>query len=262
MKQNKSSQKLYGKRILITRAKSQAESFVNLLKQLNAIPLEIPTIKIVPMDSYDLLASCIKRFSVYGYVIFTSSNAVKYFFDYLSVNAASASLKDKKLCVVGEKTSKALSDKGLKTDIMPAHDYKAEGLLEELSKYQLRGEHILIPSALVTRDVLAKGLLEMGAIVDEPPVYQTVIDLASREKIIELLESKQADYITFTSSSTVINLIELLGERFKPDLFDNIKIACIGPITADRLRDFKLKPDIIAEVYTIEGLIDAMLRDV
>src|SRR4051794_22662810 len=253
--------KLNGKRIIVSRAKEQAGSLSNLLREQGADILEIPFIEIRAAQSYEALDKAIENLLSYDWLILTSVNGVKAFFSRLEKQGKSeADLLHLKIVAIGPATSKAIEKHGIPVDVMP-DEYVAEAVVEEL-RTQVKGERVLLVRAKVARDVIPNALRELGARVHVMEAYETVVPESSRKIIQEALQSDKKPYaITFTSSSTVKNFVELVGqENLKSGLLDGVKLASIGPVTSATLRDIGLRVDIEAKEYTIPGLVEAILK--
>lgn len=250
---------LYKKQIIVTRAREQASNFANLLESNGAWPIEFPTIETVPPDSWDALDSAIQNIEKYNWLIFTSANSVKYFLQRLKKNKKDIRcLKGIKLCTIGPKTAEELEKLGIRIDYMPS-EYKAEAIIEGLSSKEIKGKKILIPRAAVAREVLPEELAKMGATVDVVEAYKTVRPEKKTDGIKKMLKNKEIDAITFTSSSTVINFVDMFKKEEISDLVNGVPIACIGPITAKTAEKYGLKASIIPEHYTIEAFTDAIV---
>lgn len=252
---------LFGKHILITRSRTQASRMTKVLEDLGAFCTEISSIKIeIPGDGWKSIDKGIEHVKEYDWIVFTSQNGVDAFFGRLNEKGLdSRALGCAKIAVIGPATDKQLRRYGLKADCVP-EKYKAEDLLEAMKQLIKPGEKIFLPRAKVARSVLPDGLVEAGCTVDVVEAYQTVCDVENKEKLKDLLIRKEVDIITFTSSSTVHNLIGQI--EGKTELLENVSLACIGPITADACREYHLNPDIISDVFTIEGLAGAIVKGV
>jgi len=253
--------KLNGKRIIVSRAKEQAGSLSSLLKEEGADVLEIPFIEIRPAQSYEALDKAIENLLAYDWLILTSVNGVKALFSRLEKQGKSeADLLHLKIVAIGPATAKAIEKHGIPVDIMP-DEYVAEAVVEEM-RNQVKGERVLLVRAKVARDVIPNALRELGAKVHVMEAYETVVPEASRTTILEALNSdKKPSVITFTSSSTVKNFVELVGqETISSGLLDGVKLASIGPVTSSTLKDLGLRVDVEAEEYTIPGLVEAILK--
>ena len=248
---------LFGKRIVVTRSRSQASKLVHVLDAKGALCEEIPTILIdSPSDEYQGMDESIDALPNYDWIIFTSQNGVNCFFQRLYKQGKDArALGHLRIGAIGPVTARELNHYGLHADCVPKK-YKAEDLLEEMKHQVKPGESILIPRAKEARSILPEGLTDIGAKVKVVEAYQTIPDKENKEKLISLLEKKEVDIITFTSSSTVHNLIKQIDGRI--ELLEGVSLACIGPITADTCRSYHLNPAIISDVYTIDGLVEAI----
>ena len=248
---------LFGKNILVTRARQQASLLTKKLEALGAKCIEAPSIKIVEPDSYEPLDQAIGAMNKYQWVIFTSVNGVEHFFARLIEKGLDArALGNAKVVAIGVSTSNKLHDYGIYADIVPV-EFVAEGIIDALNGKIKQGDQILIPRAKEAREILPEKLRQMGAMVDVVPAYQTVAGDINQKEILEMLKNGEIDLITFTSSSTVKNLLKLLGDEGL-DLIGKTTTACIGPITAKTCVDNGFNPQILADEYTIEGLTTAI----
>jgi len=247
---------LFGKKILVTRAREQASVLTDGLAKLGADCIEAPAIKIVPPESYGELDDAIAHLKEYHWLIFTSANGVEYFFARMAVAGLDTRAIAAKVAAIGSQTADKLKSYGITADSIPA-EFRAEGIVEALADYIKPGMKILIPRALVARDLLPEKLTELGANVKVAPAYRTVAGDTNGQELAAKLEQGAIELVTFTSSSTVTNLLELLGEN-GAQLVAKAKVACIGPITAETCLAHDIKPDVIAEEYTIKGLIEAI----
>ena len=247
---------LLGKHILVTRARAQASALTEKLTALGAACVETPVIRIVPpADGYAALDAAIGELHTYHWLIFTSVNGVEHFFAQLHhAGRDTRALGYAKVAAIGSATAKALHSYGIDADLVP-EEFRAEAVVEALKPILPPRARILLPRAQEARDVLPESLRAHGATVDVTPAYETVPELSGGEELAERLRNGEIDFVTFTSSSTVKNLVHQLG-NITP--LQQVKIACIGPVTAETARSFALEPDIIAENYTIDGLVDAI----
>ncbi len=251
---------LFGRKIIVTRARDQASTLVKRLKDLGAEVMEFPTISIVPPDSYGPLDRAIGQLDYFHWVLFTSANGVKAFFQRLNaLKMDSRALAGKGLGVIGPGTEAELRLQGLIPDLVPER-FVAEGILEAFKRLDIKGKQILIPRAQEARDVLVRGLEEMGAGVWDVPAYKTVIPEIRKEVLEQVFLKAQADLITFTSSSTVSNLVRILGLNNLPvhEIIGRLKAACIGPITEETAKGYGFDVIIRPEIYTIEALVGAI----
>ena len=247
---------LFGKKVLITRSRAQASQFRAKLEELGAQPVEIPTIRTAPLEDYTQLDDALGRLPSYGWVIFASGNAVDAVFSRLTHLGKDARAFGG-VCVgaIGPATSAALSGRGIAADFIPTRPV-SEIVLEELSQREWDGVPVLLPGADIGRDVLHRGLTGLGARVDLIPAYRTVPVTGMKDKARKALESG-VDAVTFTSSSTVKNLLDLLDGDM--EALENCRIACIGPTTAATAEELGLTVDLVADVHTVDGLVDALV---
>ena len=249
---------LFGKRILVTRSRAQASRLTAGLEDLGADCLEAPAIRIQPpADNYAALDKAIQGLADFDWIIYTSANGVEHFFSRLSeAGLDSRSLCGKKICAIGSATAQALEKHGIKADIVPK-EYRAEGILSAMYGKLKEGDKVLLPRAAEARSILPEELKRQGADVVVATAYETVAGEADGMALSEELANGSIDAVTFTSSSTVKNLLKLLGDN-APELLKNVKIAAIGPITAETCKQNGLQVTVQAQEYTIDGLIQAV----
>jgi uroporphyrinogen III methyltransferase/synthase len=251
---------LLGKRIVVTRARQQASDLVTRLSDLGAECLEYPTINVVPTDNPAPLEDAINQLSAYDWIVFTSVNGVKYFFDRLfEMGLDVRALNHLRTAAIGPVTSQRLRTFGLKSDIIP-ENYRAEAVVDAFRKEDLAEKRVLLPRAAEARPVLPVELRKMGAEVTEVTTYRTEKVRNKADSLIEQLTENCIDLITFTSSSTVKNFKALLPEKTFKDLLEDVTIASIGPITTDTATRSGFRVSITAEEYTIPGLCDAIVK--
>jgi len=249
---------LFGKRVLVTRAEHQANEFSRLLVELGAIPVEMPVIKIDPPRSWKKLDQAIMNRREYGWIMFTSVNAVEMFWKRLYIlNLDSRWLADTKVGAIGPATARALEEKGVRPDYLPKI-YTSQGFLAGLKKKDIAGCKVFLPRADIAGNELSDGLAKLGAEVKQVTAYRTATATKSISQAKQMLLGGEIDVITFTSVSTVNSLLAILGQRW--EVIKQAKLACIGPNTAAALADKGLKADIVAAEYTVLGLIEAMER--
>jgi len=248
---------LFGKKIVVSRARAQASAFAEKLEELGAEIIEFPAIKIIPPADYTCFDKSLDSLADYRWVIFTSENGVKYFFNRIRDKKKDIrELKEARLCAIGPKTREALEEKGLRVDLMP-EEYRAEKVVEALAGKIASGDRVLLPRADRARKLLGESLEKLGAVVDNVEAYRTVYGDGDAGLLRRLLKDKGVDMVTFTSSSTVNNLVDLLGDE-AARLLDGVAVAAIGPITADTARQRGLEVKAEAEEYTIDGLVKAI----
>ncbi len=260
-------QPLFGKRVLITRSRTQASRLRTLLEEQGAEPLELPSIEIVPLEDCTELDAALAQYGLlpletpFGtiskfWTIFASANAVDAVFGRMDAyNQDSRVFADSTVGAIGPATAAALIQRGIKPDFIPTTSV-SEAVIKELSDREWAGVPVLLPGADIGRDVTAKGLSDLGAKVERVTAYRTVTPTNAAQDARKLL-SQGVDAITFTSSSTVRNLLEILGgdkSALEPSL-----IACIGPVTAGTARELGLRVDLEAAEHTVEGLVEALV---
>ncbi len=247
---------LLGKGIVITRPERQADDLARLLIREGAYPIAFPTIKIVPPDDWVELDEAIDKLKTYDWLIFTSANGVQFFFERLQdKNKDIADLKGIKVCCIGPATALQLEKKGIIVDIIP-EQFIAEGILHSFASLDLVGKKILIPRASQARDILPEGLKKQGAEVDVVTAYRTINSGRKKEDFVAMINDNKVDVITFTSSSTVTNFVEIMGSDFK--LPAHVDVACIGPVTAATAKKAGFKIAIAHDEYTMEGLVQSL----
>ena len=249
---------LFGKTVIVTRARAQASALTQKLEALGAKVIEAPAIKIVPASDYAPLDVAISNISTYKWLVLTSANGVEYFFEHLrSAGKDARALANVKIAAIGSATAKALAAHGITADLIPSA-YRAEELVEALHSQVEAGDKILLARAKVAREVLPEALRKMGATVDVVTAYETIADYENKDELIAALESDEASVVTFTSSSTVTNLLQVLGD--KAELLNKAVLAAIGPVTGDTLTKHGYTAAINAAEYTIDGLTEAILQ--
>jgi uroporphyrinogen III methyltransferase/synthase len=239
---------LFGKRIVVTRAREQAGALSPHLTALGAGVIELPTIEIRPPADLAPLTRAIAALDTYDWLIFTSANGVRFFIDQLDDLRKLRA----KICAIGPATRDAVEALHVKVDLMGT-EYVAEGLIAAFAPYDLAGKRILLPRAAVARDLVPTELARRGAHVDVVEAYRTVAPESLAETGREVLAT-HPDCITFTSSSTVQNLVDAVGA----EALRGIPAASIGPITTRTARDLGVEIAAQAKVFTVEGLIEAV----
>lgn len=250
---------LFGKRVLVTRSREQASVLSEAIEEAGGEPLEFPTIRVVEPEDYAPLDRAIGELNTFDWIIFTSVNGVQAFFQRLRHHCKDVrELYRARLCAIGPKTREALENYGLLVETVPG-EYRAEKIIEALRDKVAAGTKILLPRADIARKVLPEALKQMGANVTEVTAYRTVAGNGDSARVREMLKHGEIHLVTFTSSSTVHNLVKMLNAPNLEALLKGVTMACIGPVTAGTARDLGLKVDLVAEEYTIEGLMRAVL---
>jgi uroporphyrinogen-III synthase len=292
-------QPLSGIRVLVGRARHQASALSTDLRKRGAEVIEIPFIEIRKPRSFTPLDSALKNLDTYDWLILTSVNGVDAMWERMNklhltppsrkreghdfsrvlreskrtagLAAAGSSLR---IAAIGPATKKAIEQRGVKVDVVPK-EYVAESVVRSL-KTKVKGKRVLLVRAKVARDVIPQELRKAGAHVDVVEAYETVVPQSSRRRVHAALKSRRPHIVTFTSSSTVRNFVDLLGSpaavkspqsvrgRGRPRHIglDGILMASIGPITSSTLREVGLPSDISAKEFTIPGLVRAIVAAV
>jgi uroporphyrinogen III methyltransferase/synthase len=254
------SQTLLGKRIVITRARSQAGSLARRIEDLGGEVLEFPTIEIRPPADPRPIEAAIKNLTRYDWLVFTSANGVECFFERMAHFKRSLNDRaDMQFAAIGPETAKRLEAVGIKNCLVPA-TYRAEGILDLLQRDAMRGKRVLIPRAAEAREILPETLRRWGAEVNVVETYRTVIPQADTGKLKEMLRRRAVDMVTFTSSSTVANFARLFDGRRLADILNEIPIACIGPITQNTVEELGGIAAVSAREFTIPGLVYAIVE--
>ena len=254
------SRPLFGTTVLVTRPREQAGEFADLLAGYGARVLTMSTIAIVPPVDWRPLDRAIGDLARYDWVIFTSVNGVRFFFERLRALGRDArALGRARFGAIGPRTAEALAGQGFKADVVP-DEYQAEGVLEAFKKEDVKGVRILIPRAEVARDLLPEELRARGADVTVAVAYRTVRPEADGKALKEQLRRREVGVVTFTSSSSVRNYVELFADQAEASVLTaNAVVACIGPITAETAESCGLKVGIRSKENTIPALAEAIV---
>ncbi|MCX5837980.1 MAG: uroporphyrinogen-III C-methyltransferase [Deltaproteobacteria bacterium] len=247
---------LFGRGIVVTRPEAQAGELAELLQAEGARVIPFPVIRIAPPESWEALDGAIDRLDAYRWIIFTSANGVAFFFRRLRERRGDIrDLKGIRIATIGPATAAAVGALGIRVDIVP-EEFISEGVVRAFTGEDLRGCRVLLPRAEEARDVIPEGLAEMGAKVDVVTAYRTIRSHRDPSGILPLLDGGKVDVITFTSHSTVNHFFGIMGADFR--LPSQVRIACIGPVTAAAAQNAGLTVHILQERYTIPGLVDAI----
>ena len=254
---------LFGKRIVVTRTRDQASELTAGLEEAGADCLEYSTIHIEPVESYEILDGELDRLKEYHWILFSSLNGITYFFKRLFAKGMDArDLKGPAIAVVGKSTADSLLQYGINADLIPP-TFTSEGLAESLLDQGVEGRNILIPRAQKGREVLPETLRGAGAQVTVAPVYKNVPPQGRKDALRNELEAGRVSMVTFTSSSTVRNfltMVDAVDQEELKQLFQGVKIAAIGPITAKTVTDNGLTVDVQPAVHTIPEMIQAIIE--
>ena len=248
---------LFGRRIMVTRTRTQASGLSARLAELGASPVEIPTIEIRPLEQFSELDSYLRTLSNFDWVAFTSANAVRAVCDRLiETGMDMRAFYHVKVAAVGRATSSELLKRGVRADLTPERA-TSNGLASALAEDGVSGKRILLPRSDIATTEFPDSLRSNGAIVSDVDAYRTVTPNEAQSAVKEALR-RGVDAITFTSSSTVSNLIKLLDHDVSP--LSGVTVACIGPVTAATASDFGLKVDIVSRVAATDILADALVE--
>ncbi len=244
---------LTGRRILITRPEQQAADGLDRLRALGAEVVHVPLLRILPPSSYEPLDQALRRLGTYHWVVFTSQNGILAVEDRLRRLAIPLEvLRGVRLAAIGPATARRLAHIGAPPALTPP-EYRAEALVEAFSAYDLRQARVLIPRAEEARDVLPRGLRALGASVEVVAAYRTEVAWDQVDRLVAVLR-EGVDALTLTSPSAARALVRLLGSR----LPEGVRVVCIGPVTAEAARRLGVRVDAVAEVYTSEGMVQAL----
>ena len=244
---------LHGLRVIVTRARAQASGLARRLESLGAEVVELPAIRIEPTIETDEVRRAVESIHSYALVCLTSPNGARLLFEAMAAQGRDArALASASVAAIGPGTARELRRHGIEADLVPER-FVAESLVAELAEMPLEGKPVLIARAAQARDVLPDALRERGAEVDVVALYETMTE-EPRPEAVEAAQS--ADFITFTSSSTVTNLLAALGERMPAAA----KVISIGPVTSATARDAGLEVHAEAERHDVDGLVDTLIR--
>ena len=250
---------LFGQRIVVTRTREQASQLSRQLLELGAEVLEIPTIKIVPPDNKQDLMDALLGLGEYDWIVFTSPNGVDAFFDYFF--KAFEDLRDiggVRIAAVGAATASKLRELHLKVDLMP-DEYVTRKIISAFRDFKsIENLRFLLVRAQVANQELPKALEEAGGIIDDVALYKTVPETEDRNGAAARFAEAGADWITFTSSSTVQNFHARFNLPLILKQYPKTRIASIGPETSKALIELGIKPTVQAKEHTIDGLVQAL----
>jgi len=254
---------LSGRRILITRAREQASGFAAVLEAAGAEVMEFPTIGFAPPESWAPLDAAVARLREYQWVIFTSANGVRFFWERLQ--AAGRDTRDLAgitVCAIGPATAAALKSVGIRADLVPT-EFKAEALVAAIQAgfgaEAIAGSRVLLARAAEAREVIPEELERLGAQVDVVAAYRTIKSDSDADAIRAMLREGKIHAVTFTSSSTVKHFLDLVGGEAEM-LLRGVVVASIGPITAQTAARHGIVSHIVPENYTIPALAEALVR--
>lgn len=258
-------QPLLGHKVLVTRAKNQASELSDAIRELGGEPIEFAVISMRQPSSPELLErldAAILNLSAYQWVFFTSVNGVEFCIRrLLELGLTIQSLRGTRIAAVGPKTAEALQKHGLTVELIP-QEFVSEGFVSAIRPYIQQGDRALLPTADIARTIISQQLSELGMDVTQVIAYENVPDEEIGPEIIDLLRDQEIQIVTFTSSSTVRNLLAAIRSYHDEplDLLKNISVACIGAKTADTARELGLHVSVVAKEYTIPGLVQSLVE--
>lgn len=246
---------LSGRRVLVTRAKAQASALSEQIRAAGGEPVELAVIRIAPPDSWEPLDAAIERLAEYRWLVLTSANGVESFVSRLP--APGALPPGLRVAAVGSATARALAAAGIRVDLIPP-EYRGAALPGAMAPLLAPGDRVLMPRGDMADPALAERLAALGAVVDDVVAYRTLTGGPDDAAVIAALESRSMDYVTFTSSSTVTGLLQVVGG---PARLAGARIACIGPETAKAAQSSGLTVHLVAKEATVPGLVAALIED-
>lgn len=248
---------LFGKKILITRDEKGNDGFANLCAARHAVPIKLNTIKINSMLRADGLSEIISRITNSGWVIFTSANGVRFFFDYLYSNNKDARvLANAQVAAIGPITSGTLEEFGIRADFVP-DAFTGEQLARQLCDFTpMKDKKILLLRSEQASKELYNLLMNAGAKVVEHAVYTTQNANFNEQEALSMLKKDEVDWVTFASPSAV----KSFSDKINADIINEsaVKVGAIGPVTAAELKNKNFKVDLQAPEHTLEGLLEAI----
>ncbi len=251
---------LFGRGVVVTRAREQASDLSRLIREMGGCVYEFPTIAVGPVADDEPIEKAVLGLAAYDWLVFTSVNGVRYFWDKLAKLYLDArALAGIQVAAIGPATAEELKKRGIIPDFVP-EKYVAESIVEGMLALGVAGKRVLIPRAREAREVLPEELAKAGATVEILPVYETTLAQEDPSEILDALERGALHFLTFTSSSTVHNFFKLVEPEEISKRRAELKIACIGPVTAKTLSGYGFEPDIQPEDYTIPALAQALTQ--
>jgi|WetSurMetagenome_2_1015567.scaffolds.fasta_scaffold00922_10 uroporphyrinogen-III synthase len=251
---------LKNKTIVLTRTIEQSKESAAIFSELGADVIVFPTLEIVPPNNWDKFDELILSSQKIDFIVFTSAHAVTMFIKRCNELNKQIDFGNIKVVAVGNKTKSLCEENDIKVDIVPKK-FSGEGVVDELSKYDLKDKLVFIPRSAIGREDLPKGLEELGAKIVTVPVYN--VSLPSKESILhnsEKLNSTKPDVFIFTSPSTFENFLLIMNIDNPVSFFKNYDVAAIGPTTKSAIENSKVKVSIMPDEFTIKGLANKMIE--
>ena len=250
---------LKGKTIVITRTIEQSQESAAALTNLGANVIIVPTLEIVPPSDWSKFDSVVTHPERIDFIIFTSVHSVQMFSKRCQEIGAIINYNRIKVVAVGNKTSSYCHKNNISVNIVP-DKFSAEGVIEALSKYNLKNKVVFIPRSAIGREELPLGLKDLGAIIKSVPVYNVAIPSGDNLKLsLQQLDSSQIDLFIFTSPSTFENFLQIADIKNPFQYFGRFDVAAIGPTTKEAIEAKKVKVRIMPDEFTINGLINKIV---
>jgi uroporphyrinogen III methyltransferase/synthase len=260
MTQTATMKPLAGIRIMVTRPKEQSRELSDRLRALGSSVIELPTIEILPPTNLASLDNAAQNLRSYDWVIFTSVHGVQSFLSRMkALNIPDTNLRLTRVAAIGPVTAAALKTASIEPEYVPT-EYLSERIVEGMGT--VRGKRILLPRADIASKVLPTLLRENGAIVDEIIAYRTVTPQDLTFEKAKALFNSGVDIVTFTSPSTVRNLVQVVGKNELVDLLRKVKVACIGPVTLEAVRELGVEVNVVSKEHTVNGLVEAIVHEI
>lgn len=252
---------LAGKKILITRAKSQSKRFASKIQTFGGIPIAVPLIAIQPPNDKQAIIETLKQIKTFDWLVFTSQNGVQAFFSVVQSERISfQSFQHLKMAVVGKSTDACLRQYGFKADVVPEGEFTAESLAKELLKNVQSNERVLFARGDLVRDVLMKTLRKHGIKIVDVVVYENKMNQEAQPQLLDEIKNNRIDAVAFTSPSTVDYFVAMLEDLDWQNSLINTCFAAIGPITERAMLRHGIEPDVIAQENTTDGLVSALVK--
>ncbi|WP_315905798.1 uroporphyrinogen-III synthase [Priestia koreensis] len=251
---------LFSKKILITRGARQAKEMAASIEELGGVPVTVPLLKLQkPVQHTEHIHNVLQNLMQYTWLVFTSQNGVKFFFDFLDAfKIDKESMKHQKIAVVGEKTKRLLTKYGFTPTLVPT-EFVAEKLLAELVSTLTATDKVLLVRGNLSRPVLLNGLKDHGIETGDLVVYETVPNEEVKEELVAVMKNGEIDAVTFTSSSSVRFFTELLQAVDWKEQSKRCIIVCIGPITERTAKKVGFTRCLTPQEYTTEGMIHLLV---
>ena len=260
MMQTNTLNPLSGMRIVITRPRESTDVFSEKLRALGATPIELAAIEIAPPTDFSSLDRAIHDIGSYDWIVFTSVHGVEFFGKRLSALGLTwKTVENVKVAAIGPATASALERNGRRADFLPT-EFLTEKVADGLGN--VKGKRLLLPRTNVASKKLPELLRGRGAVVDEIVAYRTLIPSDLSEERIQSVFKMGVDLVTFTSPSTVRNLAQVLGENELATLLKETKVACIGPVTMEAVKELGVNVNVVAMTHTIDSLVEAIVNEI